>query len=70
MGRWTSDDLGRQWTGMKMFVVDAEFGREGGAEERCTFLLGTESFGDVNTRKRTRPFSCSAYLVILTTNAL
>lgn len=57
MGCWTSDDLSRQWTGLKMYVVDAEIGCQGGgsAGEHCNFLLSAESLGNSNVRDRTWP---------------
>lgn len=53
---------------MKIFVVDAEFGSEGGAVERCNFLLSAESFGDINVRERTcvPVFLQAGHLIILT----
>jgi hypothetical protein len=50
-GQWTSNDLSQQWGGIRVFVVDAEFGLEG-EDERCNFFLNPEIFTDMNPRKR------------------
>jgi hypothetical protein len=51
MGRWSTDDLSQQWTAIRLFVVDAEFGLEG-EDERYNFLLSPDAFTDMNVRLR------------------
>lgn len=54
MGRWSANDLSRQWKGVKLFVVDVEFGVDG-EDTRCNFLLNLDGFTDMNV------YSCQQY---------
>ncbi len=50
MGTWTSYDLSTQWTGLKFFIIDAEFSVDG-LNERCLFAINPGSLTTHNEHK-------------------